>query len=50
LKQFQTELDSIRHEHEHALGELEGKYLWSSIVGHFFKMCFLSPVMIMAKE
>jgi hypothetical protein len=30
--------------------ELEGKYLWSSIVGLFFEICFLSPVMIWAEE
>jgi hypothetical protein len=30
--------------------ELEGKYLWSSIVGHFFEICFLSPMMARAEE
>jgi hypothetical protein len=30
--------------------ELEGKYLWLSIVEHFLETCFLSPVMIRAKE
>jgi hypothetical protein len=30
--------------------ELEGKYLWASIVGHFFEIYFLSPVMIRSEE
>jgi chromosome segregation ATPase len=30
--------------------ELEGKYLSPSIIGFFFEICFLSPVMIRAKE
>jgi hypothetical protein len=30
--------------------ELEGKYLWLSVVEHFFEMCFLSPVMIRTEE
>jgi uncharacterized protein (DUF3084 family) len=52
-RQLKSEVGSFQatvaqgHQHDLARAqELEGKYLWSSIVGHFFETCFLSPLMI----
>jgi hypothetical protein len=39
------------HQQDLAWAEkLEGKYLWLSVVEHFFEACFLSPTIITAEE
>jgi uncharacterized protein (DUF3084 family) len=56
-RQLKSEVRSLRatvaqgHQQDLAWAEeLEGKYLWLSVVEHFLEMCFLSPMMIKTEE